>query len=112
MRDMMRACSEWLAEDGIIKVRVGRTDRARDDHARAWGGGGVRKDVNSLAVNPRDTELVVGGADCAVTIYCVASGRMLWRFATLATVWAVSVAELTPVTKLCRIRTGRLEHHE
>ena len=95
MRDMMRACSEWLAADGIIKVRVGRTDRARDDHARArGGGGGCGKDVNSLAVNPRDTELVVGGADCAVTIYDVASGRMLWRFSTLATVWAVSVSEV------------------
>ena len=59
---------------------------------REWDHAG--KDVNSLAVNPRDTELVVGGADCAVTIYDVASGRMLWRFSTLATVWAVSVSEV------------------
>ena len=66
----------------------------RRSRARAGGVGGCGKDVNSLAVNPRDTELVVGGADCAVTIYDVASGRMLWRFSTLATVWAVSVSEV------------------
>ena len=59
---------------------------------REWDHAG--KDVNSLAVDLRDTELIVGGADCAVTIYCVVSGRMLWRFSTLATVWAVSVSEV------------------
>lgn len=52
-----------------------------------------KKDINSLAVNASDTELAAGGADCAVTIYSLKTGRVRFRFLTLAPVWSVALAD-------------------
>lgn len=62
-------------------------------------------DVHSVAIDKTDSVLAIGGADCAVTLYSIKTGKKMYRFMDSSAISAVALSEQT--TFVLELEDGR-----